>query len=366
MSQSSAIQAVAQNSFASLMARNWGPSAVPKCKTIKNLTTGTNTFTVFSASGGPGVITSIFQYHNYGGASVSEQNAYNGVLSFYVDGEATPSLSYEVGSPLAWGINNLAKQPGLWSANMSSAVYNVGTQGTARNSVYHNHYLPVPWHENILVTFTPVQSGAAGTNFDIHYVTGVYFPFKLCSSSLTYNQSVGVVGNAQYNQDGISGSSAVQFLNVQNASGYIVYHSLGVATNDGSNVAFLEQNIGVYIDKPSSSSLTQAVHSLTTVGPNSSFDSSGTEDYFKKGWYGITAGNQGSCPIGPNGASGATALGYITHWTLDIVELDGGWRFNTSAIMQWETGPRGIDINNTVNNTGFTPFWCVFYYRDYI
>ena len=42
------------------------------------------------------------------------------------------------------------------------------------------------------------------------------------------------------------------------------------------------------------------------------------------------------------------------------------WRFHTSIVLQWETGRRGINQNNSITNTAFTPFWCNFYYIDYL
>ncbi len=367
MSQSIATPYLTANSYASLMAKNWGPASVPQTKALKNVNiTGGQLVTLLNYSGGPGVITSMSQTLPQTGASTTSQNGYNGILSVYVDGEATPSLTYDVGGPLSWFCPNGGID---CTANMASIVYAAGTQFTARGSVIHNNFFPLPWHESILVTFLPQQTISGSTSFTTNYVTGVYFPFKLCSSVVTYDQSVTALGSIQFNEDGIYGGGAVQMLNVQGKSGHIVYHWQCWSSTNTTNYSQLETNVGLYLDgNPAAKSITQAVHGLNTVGGLPNVDSSGTEDWFRTAFYGMVGtatGLQGSLIM--NYFANTVSPNRQTHFTVDLQELDGGIRFQSAAVLQMETGARGLaDINNIVINAAFTPFWGVFYYIDYL
>jgi hypothetical protein len=352
---------LASNSYASMMAKNWGPHATPKSAAFKNIDmTAGKLVTLLNYAGGPGVISSIAMYHPTTGAT-TKTNGFNGIISVYVDGESTPSLTYDLGGPLGWFQAN----GGIWTANMQNAIVGGVSAGTALNSVFSNNFFPIPWHESILVTFLPAFTILGVSVFTLNYVLGPYFPFKLCSSCMTYDQAVGVYGGSQYNLDGISGSGAVQFLNVQNAAGHIVFNWLGVYSSVNNDRSFMETNFGLYLDgNPSATSLSQTSHSLTTVGGNPDLDSSGGEDWFRTAFYGLAGQPANASFVCTYTTSHPTGL-ELAHFALDLQEIDGGIRFQTGAILQWETGWRPTDVNNTISNTAFTPFWGVFYYLDY-
>lgn len=355
---------VSERSFADLMAKNW-QGAVPKSSNFKNLgMTGGAAVTLLNYSGGPGVISSIFiSLPLINGGSTASGNGYNGVLRCYIDGETTPSLAFDLGGPFLWfGHQSFV----AWTANMMSAIWKTGTADTQLNSTLHNIFFPIPWHSSIVVTFVPVLTQAPNVyqNFCVNYVTGVDFPYKLRSSCLTYDNSVGVNGSSQYALDGTTGSGAVQFLNVQGKSGHIVFQWLCVSSAVNANASCLEQNIGLYLDgNPSATSPTQSCHSLTTIGGSPDVDSSGTEDWARTAFYGLTGQTSSSSPTNYAPSLNHPASNTLIHFTMDHLESDGGLRFETSAVLQWETGRRPINQNNTISNTAFTPFWGVLYYE---
>lgn len=357
---------VALNSFSQLTAKNW-QGAPTKSAALKGVALAAGQeLTVFQYGGGPGVVSSLYVSLPYlVGGSATSQNGYNGVLNVYVDGEATPSISFDVGAPFMWWSAGLQT---VWTANIMSALWNVGTGSTTLNSTLLNFFFPIPWHASIRITFIATTSMPALTqqNFAVYYVTGVDFPYKLCSSCLTYDNSVGVLGNTQYNKDSISGSGAVKFLNVQGAAGHIVFQSLCVSSAVNASATFGETNIGLYLDgNPPASAPSNTCHSMTTIGGSPDVDSSGTEDWFRTAFFGLNGQTTASSPAYWSPSLTHPTSNTLIHYTVDHLEGDGGLRFQSSAVLQWETGRRPIDQNNTVSNTAFTPFWLVLYYKNY-
>ena len=306
---------LAANSYASLMAKNWGPNATPKSAAFKNMNmVAGQLVTLLNYAGGPGVISSFSMYHPTTGAT-TKTNGFNGVISVYIDGEATPSLTYDIGGPLGW----FQAGGAVWTANMNNAIVGGFSGGTALNSVFSNNFFPIPWRESIVGTFLPAFSINGATVITLNYVLGPYFPFKLCSSVTTYDQAVGAYGGSQYNLDGVSGSGAVQFLNVQGA-GHIVFNWLGVYSSVNNDRSFMETNFGLYFDgKASATSLSQTSHALTVVGGNPDLDSSGGEDWFRTAFYGLTGQPVCNSPVCPYATSHPTGL-ELAHFCLDIQE----------------------------------------------
>ena len=133
---------LAANSYASLMAKNWGPNATPKSAAFKNINmVAGQLVTLLNYAGGPGVISSLSMYHPTTGAT-TKTNGFNGVISVYIDGEATPSLTYDLGGPLGW----FQAGGAVWTANMNNAIVGGFSAGTALNSVFSNNFFPIPWH----------------------------------------------------------------------------------------------------------------------------------------------------------------------------------------------------------------------------
>ncbi len=354
-------QAVSQTSLYAMLSKNWGPIAKPGNVTFENwtVTAGTpitlldtvngvnNGNLVGGVSGvapGPGVISSMWTTCA-APTSGSTQNMLNGVVQIYIDGEANPSISFDLGGPLAWYQSSTTTPYKTFTKNF------VAEQGTGTtqflNPTCTNWMLPIPYQSSAVVKFIPTQS-SVNFFFNIRYVSlPQHFPFKLWSQVTTFDNSTGAFPTGNQWTAAQLGAGSVNLLNVPSGvSGYIaalwLYFLSGTA-----NMNTLNCDINTYLNgnPPGTGYLTKT--------PDLS--ACGIDGFFR---YKYTSTGVVPFAVPQSAVSSASASAGTFHGLLDIAAADGCWRFTNGAIMQIESGQAGNGGNTASIGSG------ALYYAD--
>jgi hypothetical protein len=345
MSQSqSNTLAVSQTSLYAMLSKNWGSIAKPGNVTFENasVTAGTPVNLLTLASG-PGVISSMWTTCGAPGSG-STQNMLNGVVQVYVDGESTPSISFDLGGPLAWYQSSTTTPYKTFTKNF------MAEQGTGTtqflNPTCHNWMLPIPYQSSIIVNFIPTQS-SSNFFFNIRYISlPQHIPFKLYSQCVTFDNSIGAFPTGNQWTAAQLGNGSVQLLNVPGGSGYIaaawLYFLSGAA-----NMNTLNCDINTYLNgnTPGTGYLTK----------KPDLSACGIDGFFR---YKYTSTGVIPFSILQSAVSSASAANGTFHGLLDIAAADGCWRFTNGAIMQLESGQAGNGGNTASIGSG------VLYYLD--
>ncbi|MCR6734437.1 MAG: DUF2961 domain-containing protein [Afipia sp.] len=256
----------------------------------------------------------------------------DGILNVYVDGEATPSVTTDVGAFLGHGVST---SPAKFS--MKNIAFETG--GTAFPTVTFRY--PIPFKSSVRITYTATLTQPTAIWSIASYRTGVSQPYKLRSSGRTFaNRMIGVTPAQQEGR-------AVRYLDLPAGnSGTVVFHSLCYAF--GSDLSFLEVNPVMYLDGL-----------VPGHGVSPQYDTSGMEDYFTSSCY-FVSGLQANDWMA-NTSRGVVLPGSAT-MALDLLELHGGVSFSDGILMTTERGNRNSGAH-TITNVDVA--WLVLYYEPY-
>ncbi len=347
--------AVSQTSLYALLSKNWGPIAAPTSVTFENyaVTAGVPITLLDTVNGvnngwptpagiapGPGVISSTW-CTGAAPTSGTTNNMLDGLVQIYIDGEMTPSITFDLGGPLGWYQGSMATSYRVWTKNFSCENSSASTQALAYYA--HNWMLPIPYAVSAKIVFTPSYT-VANFFWNTKFVSlPQHFPFKLYSQVTTFDSTIGVYGGAQWTAAQL-GNGTVKLLNVPGGSGYIAAAWLAFLSGT-ANLNTLNLDINTYLNgaTPGTGYGTQ-LPTLTGMGIDGFFrwKNGGTSPYF----------------LNQSAVSNATAANGTFHGLLDIATLDGCWRFTNGAVMQLESGQAGNGGNTASIAAG------VLYYGD--
>lgn len=349
--------AISSISLNALLSKNWGPQAKAGGVTWENatVTAGTPITLADTVNGanngnlngslvgfaqGPGVITNLWSTCNPG----NPYNELSGVVNIYVDGETTPSVSYDLGGPLGWYQTNAS------ATNVNTRYFMCETQGGSQFavSVVNNWFLPIPFKTSVVVKFTPSQT-SANFFFHVSWVSGLaqYFPFKLKSQVTTWANSVGAFPTGNQWTATQLGNGSVNLLSVGSGiSGYIAAAWLGFFSAAASIATAGNCDINTYLNGNTPGT------GYGTANPDIS--AAGMQGFFR---HVAIAGLTMSSPQAACSNVNTTTNGTY-HALLDIAAMDGCWRFTNGAIMQIESGQGGNGGNSASIFSG------VLYYVD--
>lgn len=283
-----------------------------------------SSYDLLNVSGGPGYVNSIWLTIDV--AATGKDS----IISVFIDGEGSPSCTFDLGNLM--GHN--ATTAGKWSTRHIS--YEVGTVASFTNVPIYTFKYPLPFKSSCHITITAKTTNANLFSI-VEYCTGVTIPFKFISSCRTYaNRLVAQTPTQQ-------GNGTIQFLSLPSGAGnngWIVFHNY-VAAN-GTDQTFLENNAVMYLDGLAPG-----------VGVFPQYNTSGTEDYFKSGFYWVSGTSSNNwTALTSKGTGNITAA-------IDFLELCGGVRFNDGILMRLETGQAA---SPGVPDTNADFAWFVGYY----
>lgn len=257
--------------------------------------------------GTPGVVTSIW-------TTISSLNpSMDDILSVYVDGEGTPSVTTDLGS---LGSINAWKAGFSFRAHTPHLTIDYNAQAPAFS---YNFKFPIPFKSSIHITLTG-KGTAANVYTSATYSLGQTIPWKMMSAGLTYANRL-----IAETQEQINGGAVIMLNLPAGSSGYVAYHGLFY---DNASPSIVEVNPCAYLD------------GLVPNGTNvPQYNASGTEDYFRSGWSaGAGKGDNDSAIFTTPGDTNN-----FTSWSagLDFLALHGGLKFNNGIIMKLEQGLQG-------------------------
>lgn len=223
------------------------------------------------------------------------------VLRVYVDGEASPSIEFDLGSMgLHWNAFN---------TNFATRHVGIETAGSGDTATGFTFKFPIPFATSAKVDLYNPTATTSRVFSQVFYTNDITDDRRLHSEGITYLNRATVAAGGSYN-----------FLDIED-SGTLVWHSL--ICKGASNMTFLESDVIVTVDG-----------SLDIVN-------TGTEDWFYGAWY-----YRGGKRSWPWVFVSEIDEGNLEHAAgVDLLELFGGIKFTTSLELDWDCSESGSNVD---------------------
>jgi hypothetical protein len=290
-------------------------------------------FDLLNISSGAGIIDYLWLADRPG---VSGFPQFDHSLRIYTDGKTTPDVDMDLGLFFGYADGQIYSQENIhsdhWTARSGTISHIWGYGGTCR--------LPIPFRDGIRVCVANTNNTPVSAVFSqIDYRTVVDNP-SLAVPPYTLN----TIGNKWIGNrlTAAATSSPVLAAIPEGNPGVIVGHSM--AGRGGSSYDYLERYIALCVDGETTPSI----------------QSSGTEDWFTGSDYFFN----GQTPLSSHGAMALGAGPYDQNSVLvsgfsalvDLLALNGGFPFTSSAILKW--------LHHPATSVSADYGSCVFYYRS--
>lgn len=298
----------------------------------KNATgpTNGNEEDLLNISSGAGIVNYIWLACR-GGLSTYPQFDYS--IRVYTDGNATPDIDMDLGTFFGYAYGQVFPAGDIscthWHARVGGSSHIDRAGGGIR--------LGIPFSSGIRICVANTNStGASGVWSQVDYILAsdnvgmTVPPYRLNTIG---NKWIG--GQSTVN----AGSDATLATIPSGNPGVIVGHSMAIG--NANDYSYLERYMAVYIDGEGSPSI----------------ESSGTEDWFTGSDY----FNSGQHPFSHYGAMGfgvqyeSNTYPCPTSALVDLLALNGGYPFTSSAIVKW--------LNHAAVSANCNYGSCLFYYR---
>lgn len=291
------------------------PAQKTKMETIENVGVAPGATKVLADLPGKKVVTSIW-FATSGGARLGR----DAILRIYTDGSDKPDIEMDTGT--LWANHLSAKGKQLLS---STRHMSVGSHWSDRRKTHMLMKFPLPCSEGIRIELHNTDTGYPGRLYSqVTYRDGVTAPFRLKGKGTNY-----------LNRDKVSSNrSRYEMLDVSDSSGWLVWTSSCV--NAWTNDSYMESDFEVIVDDEEEPSI----------------KTSGWEDWYRSGYY--YYGSVYDTPFMMCNARNSNAN--YTSVGLDLMELHGGLRFNSSLAT-------ALDLENELF-TDFEISWVQLYYEE--
>ncbi|GEM_PF-5912195 len=291
------------------------PSQKTKMKTLENVEIPPRETKVLADLSGKKVVTSIW-IATHGRARLGR----DAMFRIYTDGSTKPDIEMDTGT--LWANHLSAKgEPLLGSTRHMS----VGSNWSDRRKTHMLMNFPIPCSEGIRIELQNTNSTNPGYIYSqVTYRDGVTAPFRLKGEGTNY-----------LNRDLVrKNQSTYRMLDVSGSSGWLIWTSSCV--NAKSNDSFMESDFELYVDGETEPSI----------------KTSGWEDWYRSGYYYYRSTYDTPYMMcnARNSNANYTSVG------LDLMELHGGLRFNSSL-------STGLDLSDELN-TDFELSWVQLYYEQ--
>jgi hypothetical protein len=247
--------------------------------------------------------------------SATDQLGRDTVVNIYVDGEASPSVTFDFGVLGAHWVTT----PRRASTTHTSSEESVTVGGTIVLKY------PIPYSTSLRIDLVNPSSSIDGHAWgQVLYTEDMTSALRLKSSSVTYKSAVTVAATGNHD-----------FLNLASGNaGVIVWHSLtcAVATSN----LFMESDVNIKVDGEASPSIS----------------ATGTEDWFLSGNYYI--GGAANTPYAY--CSLIDTTNHRMNAGIDLLEYIGGIRYSDGVVMNWDC--------TEMTGTSVTIAYLVLYYAE--
>jgi hypothetical protein len=274
-----------------------------KNKSLKNTIVAGNSTLNLADITGQGVINTIWMAVCLSGSDLGGGwPAPDGQIRVYVDGESTPSITFDMNMlGAAWAGDTPTKK-----FHLSTEHVTITYAGTSQAFSFTFKY-PIPYSSSIKIDWVNIRLSSAQVYYQVYYTPNLNLPYRLKSAMLsTASASLGV--NAPSN-------SIVPIWNVMNQEGWLVYNCFSFV--NAAAMSVLESKVLLKIDGETTPSIA----------------SSGIEDWFLSAWY----FNQTNIEIPWAMVQVLNTTNYRTTAVLDILAAYNGIYFKNSLDISLDT-----------------------------
>ncbi len=295
-------------------------------KSVTGPTIG-NEVNLLNVASGSGIVNHIWLADRPGASGYPQ---FDHSIRIYTNGNPVPDVDMDLGTFFGFGGGEAYSAGNIHTEHWSARAAGAGNIDRYGGSIS----IPIPFTNGIRITTactTPMATSYVFSQVDYVLATdnpGIVIPpytLKVVGNKWLYTDRLSVAATADITLATIPAGNP----------GFIIGHSM--VAGEASNHTYLERYVATYIDGEASPSI----------------KSSGTEDWFDGSDYFYT----GQTPYSSHGAMG---LGSSTNaWRFsalaDFLAMNGGYKFESSALVKWLTHP-AVSTNVNYGNA-------LFYYR---